>query len=250
MGYVRMMRSGGIHCCANASIFLPIVDENLKFQELCEKNQLSTETINAAKNLDCDITYLRHNYAEGTEYFRVCASAFYSIRKKNSDLFKSKAWNIFLYFQLLVDAFSPFFRHDKNPHLKLFYLIVPALTLNYIEYIVTAKDKMNKKTKQQGTWFTDDGFAMGLAYVLKLLNQNTEFNALHWFKAVRQKYRTEMKQLVKAREENGDNHESSNKQYDDKLQQTIALSEKRINIILQEFDLLYCSLNSAKIFFQ
>lgn len=132
----------------------------------------------------------------------------------------------------------------------MFYLIVPALTLNYIEYIVTAKDKMNKKTKQQGTWFTDDGFAMGLAYVLKLLNQNSEFNALHWFKAVRQKYRTELKQLVKAREENGDNHESSNKQYDDKLQQTIALSEKRINIILQEFDLLYCSLNSAKIFFQ
>lgn len=91
MGYVRMMRSGGIHCCANASIFLPIVDENLKFQELCEKNQLSTETINAAKNLDCDITYLRHNYAEGTEYFRVCASA-------SLILFKSKAMNIFFIF--------------------------------------------------------------------------------------------------------------------------------------------------------
>lgn len=111
---------------------------------------------------------------------------------------------------------------------------------------------MNKKTKQQGTWFTDDGFAMGLAYVLKLLNQNSEFNSLHWFKAVRQKYSTELRQLVKAREENSDNHESStsNKQFDAKLQQTIALSEKRINIILQEFDLLYCSLNSAKIFFQ
>lgn len=71
MGYVRMMRSGGIHCCANANIFLPIVNESLQFQAMCEKNQLSSETINAAKNLECDIRHLRHNYTEGTEYFRV-----------------------------------------------------------------------------------------------------------------------------------------------------------------------------------
>lgn len=71
MGYVRMMRSGGIHCCANASIFLPIVDRELRFQELCEKNQMSAETINAAKNLESDVTYLRHNNTGATDYFRV-----------------------------------------------------------------------------------------------------------------------------------------------------------------------------------
>lgn len=150
---------------------------------------------------------------------------------------------------MLVDAFSPFFRSDKNPHLKLFYLIVPPLTLNYIEYIVMAKEKMNKKTKQPGTWFTDDGFAMGLAYVLKLLNEKTEFGALHWFKAVRQKYTSELEQLGRSREESNDTNEPVNRTHDAKLQQTIALSERRINIILQEFDLLYCSLNSANIFY-
>lgn len=157
---------------------------------------------------------------------------------------------LFVFFQLLVDAFSPFFRNDKNPHLKLFYLIVPALTLNYIEYIVAAKERINKKSKQQGTWFTDDGFAMGLAYVLKLLNQNNQFGSLHWFKGVHQKYATDLKQLAKAREENGGHGDTTNNNNDAKLQQTLALSEKRINFILQEFDLLYCSLNSAKIFFQ
>lgn len=151
---------------------------------------------------------------------------------------------------MLVDAFSPFFRNDKNPHLKLFYLIVPALILNFIEYIVASKEKMNKKAKQQGTCFTDDGFAMGLAYVLKLLNQNTEFNSLQWFKAVRQKYFRERKQLQTAKEENSGGNDASSSNYDAKLQQTLALSEKRINIILQELDLLYCNLNSAKIFFQ
>lgn len=71
MGYVRMMRSGGIHCCANASVFLPIVDADLQFQTMCERDKLSQGTINAAKNLECDITHLLRNYAEGTEYFRV-----------------------------------------------------------------------------------------------------------------------------------------------------------------------------------
>lgn len=145
---------------------------------------------------------------------------------------------------MLVAAFSSFFQNNQNPHLKLFYLIVPALILNYIEYIVAVKDSVNKKTKDFGC-FTDDGFAMGLTYVLFLLNQNTEFSSLHWFEAVRQKFSHELHQLAKAREEN--NYSPTE---DTKLQQTLALSEKRINIFLHEFDLLHCSLNSAKVFFQ
>lgn len=122
--------------------------------------------------------------------------------------------------------------------------------LNYIEYIIAAKDNINKKTKQQGTCFTDDGFAMGLAYVLRLLNQNIDFNSLHWFKSVHQKFSSELEQIAKLREEYGNNNNTSIPNYDTKLQQTLALSEKRVNVILHEFDLLYCSLNSSKVFFQ
>lgn len=111
---------------------------------------------------------------------------------------------------------------------------------------------MNKKTKQDGTFFTDDGFAMGLAFILKLLNQKSEFSSLHWFKAVRQKYARERDQLLANREGNSnlDVSNNNNQNYDAKLQQTLALSEKRFTIILQEYDLLYCNLSSANIFFQ
>ena len=33
-------------------------------------------------------------------------------------------------------------------------------TMNYVEYMMNAKDKMNKKNKQ-GAAFTDDGFSIG-----------------------------------------------------------------------------------------
>ena len=33
---------------------------------------------------------------------------------------------------------------------------------------------------------------LGVAYILKLLNQYKEFDSLHWFQSVDQKYRTDM----------------------------------------------------------
>lgn len=79
MGYVRMMRSGGINCCANASVFLPIVDENLEFISMCSRDGLSHATTDAATNLECDILHLRRNYSEGTEYFKAINQSYQSI---------------------------------------------------------------------------------------------------------------------------------------------------------------------------
>lgn len=240
MGYIRLIRSGGIHCYSSASIFLTIANGGLQSEKECAKNTLSVTTLNSAKNLGNEITHLHQNYAESMEYFRVIDKKLIYMNK-----YSLIVWYYSL--QLLVEAFSMFSRIDKNPHMKLFYIIVPALILNYIEYIVAEKDNVNKKTRQIGC-FTDDGFVVGLAFLLKLLNQNSEFDSLQWFKAVRHKYSLELDQLVKTRDENNGNASSGS--YDAKLQQTLALTEKRINVILHEFDLLYCSLNSANIFFQ
>ena len=63
-------------------------------------------------------------------------------------------------------------------------------TLNFVEYSMNSKDKMNKKNKI-GAGFTDDGFVMGIAYILKLLDQYNEFDSLHWFQSVNEKYNKE-----------------------------------------------------------
>lgn len=71
LGYVRMVRSGAIHFTADASTFLPELDENLKFVFLAKENGLSKTTIDAAEDLEANIENMSKTYAEGDEYFKV-----------------------------------------------------------------------------------------------------------------------------------------------------------------------------------
>ncbi|XP_055973291.1 WASH complex subunit 4 isoform X2 [Sorex fumeus] len=213
MGYVRMIRSGGLHCSSNAIRFVPDLEDIVNFEELVKEEGLAEETLKAARHLDSVLSDHTRNSAEGTEYFK-----------------------------MLVDVFAPEFRRPKNIHLRNFYIIVPPLTLNFVEHSISCKEKLNKKNKI-GAAFTDDGFAMGVAYILKLLDQYQEFDSLHWFQSVQEKYLKEMRAVAKQQ-----NVQSAGQ--DEKLLQTMNLTQKRLNVYLQEFELLYFSLSSARIFFR
>ncbi|CAH0714323.1 unnamed protein product, partial [Brenthis ino] len=208
MGYVRMIRSGGRHCCCDATAFLPDL-EIRDFKKLCEENELGEKTTRSAENLDDNIDCLVSNFIQGTEYFK-----------------------------LLVEVFAPVFRNPKNVHLKNFFIIVPPLTLNFIEHMILSKDKMSKKNKA-GASFTDDGFAMGIAYILKLLDQDSNFEALHWFDSIWNHIKKE-REIINEQKSKGPLQ----------LQQALALSEKKIKTLEEEYKLLYYSLTSARIFFK
>ncbi|XP_018328614.1 WASH complex subunit 4 [Agrilus planipennis] len=211
MGYVRMIRSGGRRCLADATCFIPNLKEAETIPEML--NESLPEQVKAASlGFQRDLKNLIENFEEATEYF-----------------------------QLLINVFAPVFRESQNMHLKNFYVIIPPLTINFIQHIVACKERLSKKNKT-GAAFTDDGFAMGLAYIIELLDQTSNLNSLHWFQSINTKITEQRKALEKQKcKEHKD---------DEKLQQTLSLTEKRLDTFDKEFQLLYFNFNSAKIFFK
>ena len=49
MGYIRMIRSGGLHCCSNAIRFVPDLDDIVTFEELVVEAGQVEESVAAAR---------------------------------------------------------------------------------------------------------------------------------------------------------------------------------------------------------
>lgn len=210
MGFVRMVRSGGLHATAASVRFIPDLEDIPNFEEITKAEGLSEESIEAAEVLDSTLETLTKHFNSGSQYF-----------------------------ELLVQVFCNQLNDEKQSHLKNFYLILPPLTVNYIEHITAAKDKMNKKNVE-GASFTDDGFAMGVAYCLTVLDQWRVHDSLHWFESVSDHLTGERARVEAQR----------GAEKDDKLQQTLTLTLKRLDTSIKQFQLLYFSCASARIFFQ
>jgi len=63
--------------------------------------------------------------------------------------------NRHLLLQLLLQGFQPFLCNPHNHHLRTFYLITPALIMNYIDYRVKQKLKIHKKDLAKISLFED-----------------------------------------------------------------------------------------------
>ena len=142
MGFVRMVRSGGIQRTSLAIRFVPDIEDIQTFADLASSENLSPETQKVAEALDATLENLSSNLTNSNEYFNI-----------------------------LVQVFTNQLNDEKQTHLNHFFLILPPLTVNYIEHITAAKEKIFKKNIDGGAAFTDDGFSMGLAYCLTLLGK-------------------------------------------------------------------------------
>ncbi|CAI6354546.1 unnamed protein product [Macrosiphum euphorbiae] len=211
LGYVRMIKSGGLNFCSISTSFIPDLKKVMQFEEICNDSGFTKNCLISGHHLDNVVHNICQNIAEGTNYFK-----------------------------LLIDVFIQAMGNSNNSHLHNFYIIIPSLTLNFIEHSINSKEKMYKKSK--GAMFTDDGFAVGVAYLLRILGLKNEFDSLKWFQSVSENYEEKLNVLktqeIKALKD------------DAKLQQPLSLSYTRLQVYYKEFMLLYYNINSARIFFQ
>ena len=110
LGYVRMVRSGGLYYTSQAIQYVPDVDDISIFYEQANSANLSNETLNSAQNLDTILNRLSNTFAEGVDYF-----------------------------DMLVEAFEKILSTAECGHLNNFATIMPALTLNFVESMLQKK---------------------------------------------------------------------------------------------------------------
>ncbi len=78
----------------------------------------------------------------------------------------------------MVKAFGKIVTKE-NKHLKHFYALVPALSINFVENLTRGKEQSTKKIASKA-FIYDDGFVLGIAYFLTLLKQHDHYKTLHW----------------------------------------------------------------------
>lgn len=71
LGYVRMVKSGGLNFCSMATSFIPDLKKTIKFEELCRNAGFSNHCLDSARQLDNVVDSIHQNIAEGTNYFKV-----------------------------------------------------------------------------------------------------------------------------------------------------------------------------------
>ena len=84
-------------------------------------------------------------------------------------------------------------KQEAYRHLEYFHILVPALTINFIEKIIVIKGSVTKKATP-GVYISDDGFALGVVYLLKVFRQTNEFEQLNWFASVKNRFEEELLQ--------------------------------------------------------
>jgi WASH complex subunit 7 len=169
------------------------------------------------------------------------------------------------YFKVLVSVFQEVLMSGDHAHLDNFYMIIPALCLSWVDASYQAKNFMLKANRVRDTYYTDDGFAVGLAYIMAILKQESKFDSLHWFNSITTRLQNDAKALEEKRAAQEAKKQkkqqrsrsmfsrSSEKlvsEEDEEAVHTLQQNEKTLEAMKRENDLLYFSLSGARTFFK
>lgn len=214
---------------------------------------LSAETLEAARQLDAVIKNLTTNFSEGTDYFQLLVSVFQlSLLKPKGDAATDGgaaaggAGAGAAGGDAAGGDGGKKKRRDKGEdgHLRNFFLMVPALTLSFIDNMRSAKDRMEKTVKSAEAFFCDDGFVMGIAYLLAILKQDRLFESLHWWEAVGRYHQAELTAYA------ADTAKLGKSKADADRRDELEFKAKRIMAERREFEALYFAFRGARTFFR
>eukprot|EP00388_Colpodella_angusta_P016881 GDKJ01041791.1.p2 GENE.GDKJ01041791.1~~GDKJ01041791.1.p2 ORF type:complete len:331 (+),score=85.00 GDKJ01041791.1:64-993(+) len=267
LGYMRMVRSGGLRSIAEAAVFIPalvdiphlekfvnpaLAEEDLDDElteairrakaeaegrdpddeddeEKEEEAAAPPETIGSIRIVDEVVANMTKRLAQGSDYFKMLEEAI--ARKLNDE--------------------------EKYSHLRNFYMIIPPMTLQHVEFMIRQKEQLVKKNKEG--LFTDDGFSLGCVFLLSLFGNMDTFESLHWFEAVQTHYanrKRDMAQTIAEREQKDKERRKNKKKLDEEDEdadndlKTMQLTLTMVDSAVREYKDLDNAFASCRVFFR
>ena len=156
IGLGRMIRAARRRVFSNEMQFLSSTTTSGTTAEVLEANDASI----AELNVNDAVSAILNN--SDTDFVRAFVNVFRGVIKKSEA--------------------------DGSLFMGGYFCIVPALSLCWMEASIQAKEMMHKKNITRDGYFTDDGFAVGLAFVLSVLDEAKPYESLNWFKSIQSKY--------------------------------------------------------------
>ena len=197
-----------------------------EFSNLIDRISLSPDSDPSSKS-----SQISQNMITNTQNSLIDSSKLFC---KTISALKQTGENEINYLLLLVSAFSESINTEKIPYIDLFAFLLPPLIITFIDTAINAKDNLLKKNKsEECSYFSDDGFIMGMCYLLKLFMADKKFESLNWFPSVIQFY----------------NNKKGDKKTDKYTGGIDTLNEREISSYKEQFELQYYTYTSASLLF-
>jgi len=214
LGIVRMIRNASLKDNSNLIKFIPKIIDEIRFEDVAGELGLKGETLESCKMFDMAVRLLFKQAQDATDFLRI-----------------------------LVKNFDGVFEGAECAHLKLFHILIPTVTLNFVDHVHRGKEKISKKNNKDA-FISDDGFALGIAYLLKILDQIEQFIALNWFQHMKEKFDRDIKTLTQRNERLGLAPSNDADQTEDQM------SYNRLRSLSKEFEMLNFCVNASQILFK
>lgn len=140
LGYVRMIKNASLKDNQNLLKFIPSILDVYCFEDIANDLAIGGETQEAMKMFDESVRLMQKQGDDANDFMRKMVS--------NNEGFADQ--------------------NEQTLPLKNFYAIVPAVSTCYVEYIVNGRNKL-KQRDNKDAFISDDGFALGIVYLLRIL---------------------------------------------------------------------------------
>ena len=219
LGFVRMIKNASLKDNQNLLKFIPNFLTEFKFEEIAEELAIEGATMEAIKMFDESVRLMQKQGDDANDYLRNMV--------KNNEGFADK--------------------DEKYAPLKNFYILVPAVSIAYVDHVVRGRTKLQQKNNTDA-FISDDGFPLGCVFLLRILGVSEQFNTLNWFDSVQQKLSTDQQNSEGKRKNAGQKGKGGNMYEDEAIEEELSI--KRNEATKTEFSLLQFNITASAILFK